>query len=166
MSIAEKCTKTSSVPSSAAMNPCALQHLRELADHHFNKSVAAARARQWGTAAEHLVVALVLNPADDEARGLLHKVRLQQRSPSQGRVTARARVRPGCAGADSVKGRIRGERAGACDDRICVIPGRAAVKIWFRQGPASTWERGSASQVLTLTDCEPSDIYAGVAPVV
>lgn len=73
----------------------ALKHLRELADDHFNKGVAAARARQWGTAAEHLVVALVLNPADDEARGLLHKVRLQQRSPSQGRVTARARVRPG-----------------------------------------------------------------------
>ncbi|MFE9645521.1 hypothetical protein ACFYO0_15725 [Streptomyces sp. NPDC006365] len=62
----------------------ALRHLRALADHHFNDAVRAARTQRWDQAAELLAVALVLNPADEEARGLLRKVRLHQKRVRKG----------------------------------------------------------------------------------
>jgi tetratricopeptide (TPR) repeat protein len=52
-----------------------LRRIGELADHHFNAAVQAARARRWGVAAEHLAVTLALAPDDVDALVLLGKVR-------------------------------------------------------------------------------------------
>ncbi|MGO4425117.1 hypothetical protein AB4Z54_42145, partial [Streptomyces sp. MCAF7] len=64
-----------------------LAQIAALADEHFNKAVALARAQQWHSAAEHLAVTRALSPNDVDAIVLLAKVRYRQR----GRQRAEAR---------------------------------------------------------------------------
>lgn len=52
--------------------------LGNLADHHFNRAVAAARTKDWEEAAEHLAVSLALRPDDVEAIVLLGKARFRR----------------------------------------------------------------------------------------
>ncbi|NUR00947.1 MAG: hypothetical protein HOY79_31790 [Streptomyces sp.] len=56
-----------------------LAQIAALADEHFNKAVAAARALRWDSAAEHLAVTRALSPGDVDAIVLLAKVRHRQR---------------------------------------------------------------------------------------
>ncbi|MFE7270060.1 hypothetical protein [Streptomyces sp. NPDC057623] len=56
-----------------------LAQIAALADEHFNKALALARARQWHGAAENLAVTRALSPNDVDAIVLLAKVRHRQR---------------------------------------------------------------------------------------
>lgn len=56
-----------------------LAQIAAVADEHFNKAVALARAEQWNAAAEHLAVTRALSPGDVDAVVLLAKVRHRQR---------------------------------------------------------------------------------------
>jgi hypothetical protein len=55
-----------------------LVQLVDLANHHFNEAVRAARARDWHRAAEHGAVTLALQPDDVDAIVLLAKVSHRQ----------------------------------------------------------------------------------------
>lgn len=63
-----------------------LAQIAALADEHFNKAVALARAEQWHGAAEHLAVTRALSPGDVDAIVLLAKVRYRQRGSRRAEV--------------------------------------------------------------------------------
>jgi tetratricopeptide (TPR) repeat protein len=64
-----------------------LAQIAALADEHFNKAVALARAEQWHRAAEHLAVTRALSPNDVDAIVLLAKVRYRQRGGQRAEAT-------------------------------------------------------------------------------
>jgi hypothetical protein len=55
-----------------------LRGVANLADHHFNEAVRAARTGRWSVAAEHHTATLAISPRDVDAMVLLGKVRYRQ----------------------------------------------------------------------------------------